>query len=171
MTAINHERPILKIIDDFKKDRSGREDKGPHISIKKKHRTQSEKEAIHRDAVKCLQHLLKHRNINVVTKFLSQEKSTKYQELLRDWFSRYGPVKFTQDGEILFTRRAVAPFSAAQEEPFWKLGTQRQRQPFDFVEELSKLIEKADRRRVRQTPDDRIDLEALDRAREILKGR
>ena len=171
MTVINHERPVLKLIDDLKKERSTPDDGGPRLPVKRRHRPQEEKVAIHREAIECLQHVLKHRNVNVVAKFLSKEMCAKHQPALKMWFLRFGPVEFTKDDTIVFSRKPKASFSAAVEEPFWKFEIAKQQHPFDFVEELRKLVERADRKRVRPLPGDKIDLEALSKAREILRGR
>lgn len=170
MSTINHDRPVLKVIDDLKKLRNAQVATGAEVARSKTRRKHHERDAIHSEAVICLEHLLKHGNINVVAKFLSQEKCQKHEIWLRAWFSKYGPLKFKSDGQISYSRKAGAPFSTAKEEPFWELAPPKPRQPFNFLEELTTLVDKADRRRLRPTPGDKIDLEALNKIREILQN-
>lgn len=170
MTAINHDRPVLKLIDDQKRKKSAQGGQSPRSSSKT-NQQDDHKHKIHIEALACLDHLLKHGNINVVSKFLSQDKHSKQRPLLKEWFVKFGPVNFARDDTISFSRNRITSFNAAQEEPFWKLEPPRLQQPFNFVDELDKLIGKADRRRVRPIAGDEIDLDALTKAREILRGR
>lgn len=166
MTTLNHERPILKLIDDLKAEKSAREE-----FHRKKINRLAEKDHIHNEALKCLDHLVKHKNINVVSTFLADEKCKKHRELLRKWFAKYGPVKFSAAGEISYDRKGLFRLAEAREVPFWKFSEPKTMPTFDLLDELSRLVERADRRRLRPISGDSIDADALNEIRDILKKR
>ncbi|MBR0847426.1 hypothetical protein JQ543_06710 [Bradyrhizobium diazoefficiens] len=143
MTKLDHNRPILRLIDDLKKLLSQANSGGsdpvrsaaprfqPSSLAQLKRQTGSwgarslvdAKAEIHRAACSVLVHVGKHNDVRVAT-WLVEAIPPVYRKSVQDWFESFGPITF-DGGKASFNPMNPIRLGNAIDAPFWRLKRRR----------------------------------------------
>lgn len=140
MTKFDHTRPILRLIDDVKRQRA--KTRTPNVpksalvtsafilsSVAKaeaalvKARGTTLNAAIHSAACSVLAHVGQHRDVRLVDRLLVVVSDSVRANRLKAWFSAFGPVEFVE-GQAKY-RRARTLLGDAVAKPFWKFKAKK----------------------------------------------
>jgi hypothetical protein len=150
MSRINHERPILQLIDDLKKQRS--------VAAKPPARTAGKqivkrdiatldaasRTPIHDCAVRVLDHFGIHNDVRIPQKLLEAVDHTTRMSLA-SWFAEFSSLRISEEnGKLIFDRSRAHRLGAAIQTPYWKLARSKSPpRPFDFADELTVFLRRS----------------------------
>ena len=132
MSKLDYERPLLKLIDDWKKyHRSLCSDRTTPPSIKKRRdsnkKAKSLKDKTHDMALIILKHLEAHKDVRVVNKFIESLQSKEMGESLTIWFLTFGKCQLNENNSKLkYDGAKKTNFSGAYHKPYWKFRSATQ---------------------------------------------
>lgn len=135
MTKIDHSRPILRLIDEIRRQRVEtripRARKWePPATIKSpgsvanfeaslvNARGSAMNAIIHRAAYSVLVHVAKYSDIRLVDRLIAAVPDSVRRSRLRTWFTVFGPVEFAE-GKAKYRRETKTRLGAATTKPFW----------------------------------------------------
>lgn len=164
MSSIDHNRPILKIIDGLKKGRASLTPEAPKATPKKvlgqsivASRTTFSKELVHECAVRVIESFGKHRDTRLPNQLLAAVDDEKAKLDLKVWLCTYTRLKPSDDGiTVVYDRDKSHRLREAMDNPYWKLakaGKPKKSNDYYFIEELDAFIERSRRKLISGTPE------------------
>ncbi|MEH2521978.1 hypothetical protein V1279_007551 [Bradyrhizobium sp. AZCC 1610] len=122
MAKMDHTRPVLKLIDEIKRQRAAAAatTTKPKLSAVAKKRpagATAENILIHHAACSVLIHIGKHNDVRMVDRLLEGVPIAQ-RKRLRNWFSQFGPVDFV-GAKATYRRGAKTVLGQAMDKPFW----------------------------------------------------
>nr|WP_200985544.1 hypothetical protein [Rhizobium rhizogenes]QCL10660.1 hypothetical protein C6.5e_764 [Rhizobium rhizogenes] len=181
MSSIDHNRPILKIIDSLRKSKGSLIPEAPNAPPKKvlgqsiiATRTTFSKELVHECAVRVIEHFGKHKNTALPNQLLAAVDDEKTRLDLKTWLCTYTRLKLSADGNtIVYDRDKSHQLREAMDNPYWKLakaGKPRKSNDYNFIEELDAFIERSRRKLISGTPEKSL-LQQIANARDAYRNK
>ncbi|OBZ97315.1 hypothetical protein ADU59_01705 (plasmid) [Pararhizobium polonicum] len=181
MSSIDHNRPILKIIDSLKKGKASLIPEVPKAAPKKvlgqsivASRTTFSKELVHECAVRVIEHFGKHKNTALPNQLLAAVDDEKAKLDLKTWLCAYTRLKLSADGNtVVYDREKSHRLREAMDTPYWKLakvGQPRKTSDYNFIEELEAFIERSRRKLISGSPEKFL-LEQIANARDAYRDK
>lgn len=149
MTNLDHDRPILKMIDAMKRERqrlisasaapTGNLDVRTAMKKLAPVRLKRDRELIHESAVSVLTHFAQHFDLRVLHRFMEAVGDARHQVALTAWFTRYGPISVGTDGKFRTSRDKRAALAEAKLDPFWNYQPKSEPKPFNPIADLERI--------------------------------
>jgi len=122
MTKMDHARPILRLIDEIKRQRTRAsfvptKPKPSAVTKKRRASVTAENVLIHHAACSVLTHIGRHSDVRLADRLLEGVPATQ-RKRLRSWFSEFGPVEFV-GAKAKYRRGATISLGRAMDKPFW----------------------------------------------------
>lgn len=151
LTNLNYDRPVFKLIDDLRRERSmaakigeagvAKLPIGRAIGVVRKSTSASQdRELVHQCALKVLEHVALHRDLRVVVHFLEVIVDSKSKRALVDWFTAHSPVAFTPTGEVRFDKAKPMKRGEGALSPYWKFYAKPVKKALDPIVELERTL-------------------------------
>lgn len=113
-------------------------------------------------ACAAIQHLGKHKDIRVLRNLVEGMPDGLRKDSMSKFFDLYAPVSFTDEGEMLYDAAKPVKLGEALEKSWWTAKVPQPYKPFNFVDELEKLITKSQRKLDKIDPEKGDDLTPRD---------
>ena len=138
MTKMDHTRPILRLIDDLKRQRTDtgllrvqQQESGDPIAVGDlpkmvdfdalKAEFMELRWDLHQVACSVLAHVEKHGSVRLVNRLIATASTIMDAHRLMDWFVVFGPVEFV-DGKAKYKARGQTALEVAKALPFWTIA-------------------------------------------------
>ncbi|RWK44849.1 hypothetical protein [Mesorhizobium sp.] len=179
MGRLNHQRPILQLIDAKKRGLAivglsasplGKRYLTPgSTSASRLKKVPSEKEKIHRVAVAIVDRFIANGDCTDANLLLEFAKPGRDRDALREWFTLYGGMKI-KDAEAFGKDRERSPDrDAGLANPYWSMREPPKRKAFHLDVELSGLVSKARERKLERMVGDNVPNSLLDDMESVLR--
>lgn len=111
------------------------------------------------------------RPVMLATKLVKEAGGYRAQALV-NWFTVYAGFEW-DSGQFIYTKTTIDTdtVKAAKAEPFYVLTKAAEPKPFDFIEQLTKLVEKAEKRAEKPKEGDVIPEDILNHVSAIISGK
>lgn len=180
MGRLNHQRPILQLIDAKKRGLAivglsasplGKRYLTPgSTSASRLKKEPSEKEKLHRVAVAIVDRFIANGDCTDANFLLEFAKPGRDRDALREWFILYGGMKIKGDAGAFGKDRERSPDrDAGLANPYWSLKEPPKRKAFHLDVELSALISKARERKLERVVGDNVPDSLLDDIESVLR--
>lgn len=190
MARLDHERPILKLIDAIRRRKSAaapkphKNDLDMYVQVPKVLKRQAslitsipitlaaERKLVQSVALEILAHIEKHHDCSDVQRLLDCVARPKERAALEGWFLQFGRVR-RKDGRFCLDRRKSLDRDVASLTPYWNIGSADAKEPnprrrFNLRNELEKLVAAANEFAAKREVGAEIDPELLRELKDIL---
>jgi len=93
-----------------------------------------------------IQHLAKNKDIRVVRAFIAKIPESFRADSMTKWLELYAQVVVDDDDELHYDENKSCKLGLALEKPWWKAKPAVKYVPYNFVEDLNKVLERASTR-------------------------
>ena len=167
MGRLNHQRPILQLIDARKRGLAvvgisasalGKRYLTPVASSTARAKKEpSEKEKLHIVAIAIVDHFVSNGDLTDANRLLELAKPGAEREALQEWFLRYGGMGINRStGRFRKARKLPPDRAGGLANPYWTLKEPAKRRAFDLGVELSGFVSKARERKRAELEGDNI---------------
>jgi hypothetical protein len=145
VTNLDHNRPVLQLIDALKRERAAAAAKSSGETIRKSIRAVTiqkdfkDRDRVHQAAVAVLVHLGQHFDLRVPAKLIDAIGNTRTSAALVTWLSLYGPLSATKDGALYIVKGKPTQVGPATLDPYWKHFPAAPKKEFDPIAELERV--------------------------------
>lgn len=102
---------------------------------------------VHKVLVSCLAHADKHGDITLANKAIEGLSAGMRTNAARDWFVAHGKFAYNEETKQLdFAKGKTTKLQEAIDTPFWKFKPEAPYKPLNLLEEIQKLLKKANAR-------------------------
>jgi hypothetical protein len=102
---------------------------------------------LHLVACSCLHHVEATGDIGFINRLVLALPKSARRNALIEWSIAHGKLMWNEDGKkLVFSRTKTTDIEAAIEKPFWEFRPEPEYKPMNLIEEITKLIAKAEKR-------------------------
>jgi hypothetical protein len=99
----------------------------------------------HTAACSVLQHVGKHKDIRLVTRLLESMPDMTRKNAVKAWFEFFGPIAFTDKGEIKYAAEKPVQLGAAMGKPFWSFKPEAAYIPLEVGKAFDSFIKRLEK--------------------------